>query len=351
MSIKVTCSNCYNDFNITPSRLIGKSNFFCCKNCESNFRKTIKIPNTTCPTCKKEFYVKTFRLKRSKNVCCSRECSNKLREITFLGENNHQYGLNGELNSSYKSDLMISKYGYIRIRNTQHPFKNYDDFIFLHRSIMEEYLKLTQPDSEYLISVAGYNDKYLTPDVIVHHKNENKIDNRISNLEITTLSEHSSMHINECIFIRNINGTFLNIIGKKKKTKNSNNNLCKDNLYDAGLDIRSCENIKIQAKCSSLISTDLYISIPENHVGLIWSRSGLSVKHKIEVGAGCIDATYRGEVKVHLYNHSDVDYDVNIGDKIAQLLTIPININNYIEVEELEETVRGEGGFGSTGIN
>jgi len=73
------------------------------------------------------------------------------------------------------------------------------------------------------------------------------------------------------------------------------------------------------------------------------------VKNKIEVGAGCIDENFTGEIKVHLYNFNDSVYNVKKEDRIAQLLTIPINLQEYEQVDELDETVRGEGGFGSTG--
>jgi dUTP pyrophosphatase len=140
-------------------------------------------------------------------------------------------------------------------------------------------------------------------------------------------------------------------IGRYKSTNKNLNTMVKKNIYDAGLDICSNENIIIKAKSSSLVSTGLFLEIPEYYVGLLWSRSGLSVKNKIEVGAGCIDSTYRGEVKVHLYNHSDTDFEIKTGDRIAQLLTIPINIEFYRESEELSGTSRGTDGFGSTGIS
>lgn len=128
--------------------------------------------------------------------------------------------------------------------------------------------------------------------------------------------------------------------------------LYKANNLDAGQDIFSNEDVVIEANSGKLISTNLYIAVPDNHVGLIWSRSGLSVKHKIEVGAGCIDIGYRGEVKVHLYNFSNTPYKVNTGDKIAQLLTIPINLLEYKQVEEftIVESERNEKGFGSSGV-
>lgn len=137
------------------------------------------------------------------------------------------------------------------------------------------------------------------------------------------------------------------LVGEIKQGK-----LYKANNLDAGQDIFSNEDITIEANSSKLISTNLYIAIPDGHVGLIWSRSGLSVKHKIEVGAGCIDIGYRGEVKVHLYNFNNIPYKVNVGDRIAQLLTIPINLLEYKQVKEFTvvESERNEKGYGSSGV-
>lgn len=80
-------------------------------------------------------------------------------------------------------------------------------------------------------------------------------------------------------------------------------------------------------------------------------RSGLAWKHSIDVGAGVIDADYRGPVGVILFNHSDTDFEVKVGDRVAQLIIEKIVTPNVVtEVEDLDETVRGEGGFGSTGV-
>jgi dUTP pyrophosphatase len=128
--------------------------------------------------------------------------------------------------------------------------------------------------------------------------------------------------------------------------------LTKTHENDAGLDIRSAETITIPARESRLIKTGLIISVPEGHVGMIKSRSGLSVKHHLEVGAGVIDCGYVGEVKVHLYNHGYESYCVAPGDKIAQLLTIPVNLSYYEQVDEFsEDSERGNNGFNSTGYN
>lgn len=131
-------------------------------------------------------------------------------------------------------------------------------------------------------------------------------------------------------------------------------NLSKKHDNDAGLDVTSNCDITILAGFSKLVSTGLFISVPDGHVGMLKSRSGLSVKHKIEVGAGIIDCGYSGEVKVHLYNHSGDNYIIKKGDRIAQLLTIPINLSRYELAPEIDTTSvnidsRGINGFGSTG--
>lgn len=126
-------------------------------------------------------------------------------------------------------------------------------------------------------------------------------------------------------------------------------NLKRNNPFDAGQDVVSAEQVVIPPNSSRLISTNLRINVPKDHVGLLWSRSGLSVKFNLEVGAGCIDFGYCGEVKVHLYNHGENYYRVNVGDRIAQLLTIPVNTQDYKQVDTFENTDRGENGFGSSG--
>lgn len=141
-----------------------------------------------------------------------------------------------------------------------------------------------------------------------------------------------------------ISKKFPSEIGKIKKGK-----LIRTHSLDAGQDIISNENKIIKSNSSEIIKTNLYINVPENYVGLIWSRSGLSVKHKIEVGAGCIDSGYTGEILVHLYNFGKTDYNIKNGDKIAQLLTVPVNLNNYQHIDKLDVTDRNDGGFGHTG--
>jgi dUTP pyrophosphatase len=100
----------------------------------------------------------------------------------------------------------------------------------------------------------------------------------------------------------------------------------------------------------ALVSTGLSFSISPGHVGRIGSRSGLSVKHNIETGAGWIDSDYRGEVKVELKNFSSQDFIVEAGDRIAQLIILPIVTPELEAIDRLPPTDRGTGGFGSTGV-
>ncbi|EEH42962.2 deoxyuridine 5'-triphosphate nucleotidohydrolase [Paracoccidioides brasiliensis Pb18] len=119
--------------------------------------------------------------------------------------------------------------------------------------------------------------------------------------------------------------------------------------FAAGYDLYCAAPTVIPAKGKGLVDTGLAIAVPEGTYGRIAPRSGLASKHFIDTGAGVIDADYRGEVKVLLFNFSDADFTVNEGDRIAQLVLERIYNPEVLEVEELEESVRGVGGFGSTG--
>ncbi|KAK1322825.1 Deoxyuridine 5'-triphosphate nucleotidohydrolase [Acorus calamus] len=118
----------------------------------------------------------------------------------------------------------------------------------------------------------------------------------------------------------------------------------------AGYDLSSAIETKVPARGKALVPTDLSIAIPENTYARIAPRSGLAWKHSIDVGAGVVDADYRGPVGVILFNLSDVDFEVKPGDRIAQLIIERIMTPDVVEVDDLDSTVRGVGGFGSTGI-
>lgn len=118
---------------------------------------------------------------------------------------------------------------------------------------------------------------------------------------------------------------------------------------DAGADLRSSVDEVLPPRGRMLISTGVSLALPENCVGLVWPRSGMAVKKGIDCGAGVIDSGYRGEIKVLLFNHSDEAFPIKKGDRIAQLLVQKVERVRFKQVEELPESDRGAGGFGSTG--
>ena len=123
----------------------------------------------------------------------------------------------------------------------------------------------------------------------------------------------------------------------------------RSNVTDAGWDLYASKTDAVMRSCRKLVSTGIAIEIPEGCVGLIWPRSGLSVRNGIAVLAGVIDSGYRGEVKVCLLNTSESTFMIEPGDRIAQILIQKVEDVDFIEVENLDEADRGDSGFGSTG--
>lgn len=118
---------------------------------------------------------------------------------------------------------------------------------------------------------------------------------------------------------------------------------------DAGLDVRSRENRLIKAHKGAVLHTGLHVQLPHGTAGLLVSKSGLNVEYGI-TSTGLIDEGYTGEIMVKLYNHSDADYLVNAGDKISQLVVIPVLYEDIHFRDSLDEnTERGDKGFGSSG--
>ena len=118
---------------------------------------------------------------------------------------------------------------------------------------------------------------------------------------------------------------------------------------DAGLDIKSKETRLIKAHRGALFHTGLHVQLPHGTAGLLVSKSGLNVKHGI-TSTGLIDEGYTGEIMVKLYNNSDESYLVQVGDKISQLVIIPVLYEDIHIMNSLDEnTERGAQGFGSSG--
>ena len=119
-------------------------------------------------------------------------------------------------------------------------------------------------------------------------------------------------------------------------------------IFAAGVDLSSSRDCVVPARGKALVPTDLSIAIPSGTYARIAPRSGLAWKNSIDVGAGVVDFDYRGPVGVILFNHCDVEFNIKVGDRIAQLILEKIEIAKVEEVESLDETVRGDGGYGST---
>ncbi|MDO5031719.1 dUTP diphosphatase [Corynebacterium sp.] len=123
---------------------------------------------------------------------------------------------------------------------------------------------------------------------------------------------------------------------------------------DAGADLYAAESVTLQPGERALVGTGIAIALPLGTVGLIHPRSGLGAKHGISVvnTPGTIDADYRGEIKVCLINHDPREpFAVERGMRIAQLVVQRVELVDFEEVDELDDTVRGAGGYGSTGVN
>lgn len=120
---------------------------------------------------------------------------------------------------------------------------------------------------------------------------------------------------------------------------------------DAGVDLFSVEDIEIPPMENRVVSTGIKIAIPDGYAGFVWDKSGLALNNQIKTMAGVIDSGYRGEIKVVLFNLGKTTFKVLKGSKIAQLVITPIIFWEIEEVEELDQTHRGEKGFGSSGLN
>ena len=119
---------------------------------------------------------------------------------------------------------------------------------------------------------------------------------------------------------------------------------------DAGMDFFALESVTILPGERAAIKTGIAMAIPVGYVGLFWDKSGVAVKRGMKTIAGVIDAGYRGEVLVGLHNLGNEPQTFNVGDKVAQMLIQKVEHFALEEVSELDETARGEGGFGSTGV-
>ena len=122
------------------------------------------------------------------------------------------------------------------------------------------------------------------------------------------------------------------------------------NQNDAGMDFYAAETVILPPQERKLIPTGIAMAIPPGYAGIIWDKSGIAAKQGIKTMGGVIDSGYRGEIKILVCNLSDTSYTFEKGTKVAQMLIQSVEQRKIVEVDSLEETERGEGGFGSTGV-
>ena len=123
---------------------------------------------------------------------------------------------------------------------------------------------------------------------------------------------------------------------------------------DAGADLVSTESLRLEPGQRALVGTGVRIALPDGYAAFVVPRSGLATTHGITIvnSPGTVDAGYRGEIKVTLLNtDAEQAFDIAVGDRIAQMIVMPVTRARFIPVDELPGSVRGEGGFGSTGYS
>lgn len=121
---------------------------------------------------------------------------------------------------------------------------------------------------------------------------------------------------------------------------------------DAGFDLVAAEDVTLRPGSRAIVPTGLAVAIPDGFAGLVLPRSGHAARHGVGVvnSPGLIDSGYRGEIRVILVNHGSDTVDFVRGDRIAQLMITPVPTVDLVEVDELDDTSRGAGGFGSSGV-
>lgn len=212
------CKQCKKEYDTQNSKLPKN---ICSSKCYDEFQKWNKEPNCKCPICGKEFYVKPSRLKRLKHSpTCSVECASKLKSQYMSGEGNHQYGLKGELNSSFKGVELERKNNSvidILVYDPSHPYSDKDGRVKKHRLLVEQ--NYTLFDSKFFLKLGGRI--VLKKEFQVHHKDGNHNNNDINNLEILTRSEHTSIHNKEKEIIRNSqNGRIIGVVKREELLEN-----------------------------------------------------------------------------------------------------------------------------------
>lgn len=200
MGVTKICKQCGKSFTVIKCR--EHTAKFCCKECAA---AALKAPNdTVCDFCGKSFHMKKCqkeRYQRNMGTFCSRRCLNEYRKVWFIGDNNHQSGLKGHLNPSFKG-VEIPKKNHnnidIFIYEPSHPYANKDGRVLKHRLVVEQNYELF--DKSFFERINGW--VVLKKEVIVHHIDKNHSNNDIFNLDVLYRGEHTRLHNKDRIIIK-----------------------------------------------------------------------------------------------------------------------------------------------------
>lgn len=307
--------------------------------------------NAECPTCGKRFHLKPSALKRFKTHYCSKDCQNQARKEYMKGAGNHQWGVKGERNASWKgNEKKSSCYGYVMVRVNDHPFADDQGWIFEHRVVAEKHL-LNDDNS---IEING--KRYLSPDYCVHHINFDRANNNVENLSVMTHEEHRSLHNKLNPNERNKKGRFMRDGERTIKVKRTTETAVMPERHSIGaagydLCVDSDNPIVIPPHSTVLAQSGIAFEIPKGYFGAIYARSGISTREGIRPSTcvSVIDSDYRGSVGLPLHNDTDFERTIRPYERVAQIVFQKALIVGLELVDELGETERGNKGFGSSG--
>lgn len=308
--------------------------------------------NAECRVCGKKFHLKPSAMKRFKTHYCSKECQNEARKEYMKGSGNHQFGIKGEKNASWNGDnRKLTGHGYVMIRVPEHPFADKWGWVFEHRAVAEKHLL----NDENSVEIGG--ERYLRSDYCVHHINFDRTDNRTENLSVMTSKAHRVLHNKLNPNKRNEKGQFVNDEPDTIKVKRVTETAVMPKRMSVGaagydLYIDSDKPIVIPPHQTVMVKSGIAFEIPKNYYGAIYARSGLSTREGIRPATcvSVIDSDYRGEVGLPLHNDTDSERTIQPYERVAQIVFQKALIVDLELVDELEQTERGECGFGSTGV-
>lgn len=317
-------------------------------------KKKQHIPNVVCTQCGKPFYRKPSMLKAGgkQGFFCCHECSSIYKKTLYRGRGNPGYGLKGKLSPSYKGLFIKRKTG----KNTtttwyycpDHPYRNKTNRVKYDRFLVELWRHRFDPKAFQKINGMWY----LKPELIVHHKDFNTENFAIDNLEIMDKSEFQSVwakhfHAQKADKIKLTKTETITEGNMKIKFKKLHEcAVAPKQSYpgDAGFDLTAI-SAEMSPNGQAKYHTGIAVEIPDGYVGLVFPRSSIyKTETMLTNSVGVIDSGYRGEICAIF---TGANY--RIGDRIGQLVIMPIPKIEFEEAEELSPSTRGGGGFGSSG--